>query len=246
MGAATKELLERRGDRVIGVDRHDADVVADLGTRAGRQALVDGVAARTEVVDGVIAVAGISGGGGHDTGDIVRVNYFGARATLEGLLPLLTRSAAPRAVSVASLSAVLGHLDTSWDERVVAACLGGDEESAVAAAGESGPATYAAAKRALILWTRHAAPAAEWAGAGILLNVIAPGLVLTPMNRYLFATPERAAKTAEQRPQPLGWGRPEQIAPLLAFLAGAENQFVTGQLVCADGGYEALVRPDTI
>ena len=43
IGKATKELLEQRGERVIGVDIHDAEVVADLSTAEGRSALVDAV-----------------------------------------------------------------------------------------------------------------------------------------------------------------------------------------------------------
>jgi NAD(P)-dependent dehydrogenase (short-subunit alcohol dehydrogenase family) len=43
IGRATKELLESRGQRVIGVDVHDADVKADLSTADGRESLVYGV-----------------------------------------------------------------------------------------------------------------------------------------------------------------------------------------------------------
>ena len=48
MGAATKARLEAAGDKVIGIDIKDADVVADLGTPEGRQAAIDGVAAITD------------------------------------------------------------------------------------------------------------------------------------------------------------------------------------------------------
>jgi NAD(P)-dependent dehydrogenase (short-subunit alcohol dehydrogenase family) len=246
MGAATKTLLESQGCAVIGVDRHDADVVADLSTAEGRQKMVAHVEDTTPVLDGVLACAGISGGGGNELDQIVRVNYFSTVGTLEGLHPLLTRSTAPRAVTVASLSGVLGHLETTWREELVEACLAGDEEAAVALRGCSGPAAYASVKRALIRWTRRMASTPSWAGSRILLNVVAPGLIRTPINDYLFATPERAAETARLRPQPLGWGRPEHVASLLAWLGGPSNEFVTGQLVCIDGGYEALVRPDVV
>jgi NAD(P)-dependent dehydrogenase (short-subunit alcohol dehydrogenase family) len=246
MGAATKALLESQGFTVIGVDRHDADVVADLSTAEGRQKMVAHVEDTTPVLDGVLACAGVSGGGGNELDQIVRVNYFGMMGTLEGLRPSLARSPAPRAVAVASLSGVLRVLETTWSEKLVEACLAGDEEAAVALRGCSGPVAYASAKRALIRWLRRMASTPSWAGSGILLNVVAPGLIRTPMNDYMFATPERAAETARLLPQPLGWGRPEDVASLLAWLGGPSNQFVTGQLVCIDGGYEALARPDVI
>ena len=46
IGLATATLLRARGDVVIGVDRHHAEVVADLSTAAGRQAMVAGVTAQ--------------------------------------------------------------------------------------------------------------------------------------------------------------------------------------------------------
>jgi NAD(P)-dependent dehydrogenase (short-subunit alcohol dehydrogenase family) len=246
MGAATTSLLQRSGATVIGVDLHDADVVADLATPAGRQAMLDGVSnAAGDRVDGVIACAGVAGGGGSDTERIVRVNYFGALATLSGLRRQLAASDSPRAAAVASDSGVLGHLKTSWDDTLVAACLAGDEAAAVGLAGTDGPRAYASAKRALMTWARRVCTSPEWAGSGILLNTIAPGVILTPMNRYLFATPERTAEIERLRPRPLGrWGEPDDVASLLAWLTSQENRFVTGQVICIDGGYEALVRPD--
>src|SRR5690606_5228039 len=62
MGAATKARLEAAGDRVIGVDVKDADVVADLGTAGGRQAAVDAVAERSGgAIDGLVTWAGLAG-----------------------------------------------------------------------------------------------------------------------------------------------------------------------------------------
>jgi NAD(P)-dependent dehydrogenase (short-subunit alcohol dehydrogenase family) len=244
MGAAARTLLEAEGARVVGVDRHDAEVVADLATAAGREAMVEAVrAAAGDSLDGVIACAGVGGGGGSDVATIISVNYFGAVATLEGLRSLLARSAAPRAVCVSSNSGVLGHLDTTWDEALVEACLAGDEAAAVAHGAGSGQAAYAAAKRALIRWARRSATREPWAGAGITLNVVAPGVVRTPINDYLFDTPEKEADLRRLRPQPLGWGRPEHVASLLVWLAGEGNAFVTGQRISADLGRRRLRSP---
>src|SRR5687768_12498991 len=93
IGRATRELLENRGERVIGVDLHDADVTVDLTTIDGRAAMVDGVRRLTGgAVDAVYAVAGLA----QPVPATVAVNFFGAVATLEGLRPFLVASAAPR------------------------------------------------------------------------------------------------------------------------------------------------------
>ena len=83
IGAATRALLESEGHRVIGVDIREADVVADLATDEGRSALARRVGDVSDGrIDAVIAAAGIGGGEGEPE-RIIRVNYFGARATLE-------------------------------------------------------------------------------------------------------------------------------------------------------------------
>ncbi|MEV6909242.1 SDR family oxidoreductase [Amycolatopsis sp. NPDC051071] len=173
IGAATAALLRERGAMVIGCDLSDADIQADLSTSEGRQALVDQVAERGPI-DAVLAIAG-----GAKTG-LLQTNYFGTVATLEGLRPLLTQSEAPRAVVVSSTSSL-----APADERVVQAFLDGDEAAAVAyidaepsIGGAAG--AYGIAKRALNRWVRRAAATPEWAGAGIALNAVAPGVVDTP------------------------------------------------------------------
>lgn len=93
IGRATLRLLEQRGDRVIGVDTHDAELEADLRTPEGRATMIDQVRYRRSMIDGVVANAGVA----HQSPDDVAVNFFGAVATLERLLPLLARSRAPRA-----------------------------------------------------------------------------------------------------------------------------------------------------
>ena len=91
IGKATAALLAETGVRVIGVDLRDADVIVDLGTAAGRQALVGGVRAIAgETIDAVFACAGRTGA----EPLTVSVNYFGVLATLEGLRPFLARAVA--------------------------------------------------------------------------------------------------------------------------------------------------------
>ncbi|MEQ8717779.1 MAG: SDR family oxidoreductase [Acidimicrobiales bacterium] len=244
IGEATAAILADQGHRVIGVDRHGADVVADLSTPDGRAAMVAGVEAASHgVVDAVIVSAGLSGGQ-DDPALIIRVNFFGALASLRGLRHLLAASPAPRAVVVASVAV----LQSNVEDPVMLACLDEDEEAAVAmvAHDERGSRAYAATKRAIARWVRRAAPTAEWAGAGIALNAVGPGLIETPMTDYLLKT-DRRKETIETYPMPLAdYGQADDIAWPLAWLTSAENGFITGQVLFADGGYDALTRGEDV
>lgn len=239
IGAATAALLRERGAKVIGCDLSDADIQADLSTPDGRQALVDQVTERGPI-DAVLAIAG-----GDKTG-LLETNYFGTVATLEGLRPLLTQSEAPRAVAVSSTSSL-----APADERVVQACLDGDEAAAVAYVDaepsiDGATGAYGIAKRALNRWVRRVAPTPEWAGAGIALNVVAPGVVDTPAASWIFASEDVRTAVETAAPQPFGGfpGRPEWVGELICWLADADNRFVTGQVIFADGGAETALIGD--
>jgi NAD(P)-dependent dehydrogenase (short-subunit alcohol dehydrogenase family) len=253
IGRAAVELIERRGDMAIGVDRADADVVADLGTVAGRAAMVAAVERRSDGrLDGVIACAGLGGEERARTREeaiawaqaVVRVNYFGAVATLDGLRPSIERNGGGGAAVVTSLVAPV-----EADEPLIAACLAGDEEHALELAAEpaylENKRAYAMTKRALARWVRRAAPSPDWAAAGISLNAVGPAVIDTRMGHYLVDTEEKRRHVTDGRPMPLrGFGQPEHVASLLAWLTSADNGFVTGQVVFADGGYDAVTRGD--
>ncbi|MGR6915851.1 SDR family oxidoreductase [[Actinomadura] parvosata] len=239
IGAATAGHLERSGARVIRCDVRDADVLADLTTQDGRDALVAGVtAASGGRIDGLVAVAGIA----LPSELTVRLNFFGTIATLEGLRPLLAASPRPRAVAVSSLSAIVAA-----DEGLVRSCLTMDEDAAAAAAralveSGQGRAVYPSSKLALDRWLRRAA--LTWAQDGIPLNAVAPGVVDTESARTTFLDdPRTRALVAAAMPQPLGFPGPvEAIASLLAWTVSAGNAFMTGQILYADGGAEATLR----
>lgn len=90
IGRGTFEFLEREGHRLIGFDRHDAEVIADLATWIGRSALPGAVRrAAGDAVGAVIACVRI--GTTEPPRLIVRVDYFGAVATLDGLRLLRAR-----------------------------------------------------------------------------------------------------------------------------------------------------------
>ncbi|MFF0473899.1 SDR family oxidoreductase [Streptomyces sp. NPDC004284] len=242
IGRATAALLRERGHTVVGADLAEGDIHADLSTPEGRAALVARAGELTGGrLDAVVSCAGVA----HFDPLTVRVNHFGAVATLDGLRPLLAAGTDPRAVVVGSVDSV--H---PTDPAIVDAALAGDEDTAVAASraavdrGE-GHLVYSSSKASISRWVRRAAPTGAWAGAGIPLNAVAPGVVVTPLTRPLLDDPEMRGLVEKSVPMPLhGHARPEQIAPLIAWLASPENALVTGQVVFADGGADAVLRGD--
>jgi len=221
---------------VIGADLAGVEISADLGTEAGRTRLRDeAIRLSGGRIDELHVCAGVIDRGA----DTLSVNYFGAVATLVSLHPLLRQGEAPRAVAIGSVAAY-----NPPDEAVVALLLEGDEAGARAAAeGKDALTLYSATKIAISRWCRATAVAPEWAGAGILLNVIGPGLVETGLNRETFTDPDRRRRVAEMMPCPLGrHAQPKEIATLAAYLGSPENSFVTGQVIYCDGGQEAFQR----
>jgi len=244
IGLATADLLRARGERVIGADLHDADIQVDLSTADGRAELIAKASTLSGgTLDGVAAVAGIAA----PIAATAAVNFFGAVGTLLGARSLLTQSAAPRAVVVSSISSL-----QPADDTLVELMLAGDEPGAVAraevlAAGADAQQIYASSKQAVSRWLRRTAATDEWAGAGIALNAVGPGVVITPMTRDLMATREATAALLELVPMPLnGPVQPEEVADLLCWLLSEGNAHVTGQTIFIDGGYDALTRSDTV
>ena len=243
IGLATAEILRDRGDRVIGVDLHDADVTVDLTSAQGRTSMVAQVSALSGgTIDAVVANAGLA----LPVPATVAVNYFGALATLEGLRPLLLGSDAPRAALTSSMASLMPH-----DDVLVDAALTGDEHKSMVRAQEladagRGDLIYASSKVALSRWMRRAATSPAWAAAGIPLNGIGPGIVETPMTADLLATDEQRAAMAEMVPMPLhGYMQAEVPARLLVWLVSEENTHLCGQLVFVDGGSDAVIRGDS-
>ena len=248
IGKATAERLRADGQKVIGVDLRDTDVTADLSTDQGRASLVEQVSAQSNGhVDAVIAVAGLVA----PNPVTVSVNYFGAKAAVEGLRHLLARSEAPRAVVVSSIAAIQ-ETDDALFERLMA----GDEFGARREAerigttlnASGGSPIYTTSKYAIARWVRAQASTAEWAGAGIALNAVAPGVIATPMTAPVLATAEGRAVLDAGAPSPLNGpaAPPEAPAALLAWLASAENTHVTGQVIFIDGGADSIHRPESI
>jgi NAD(P)-dependent dehydrogenase (short-subunit alcohol dehydrogenase family) len=240
IGGAIRARVEAEGHRVVGVDVRDAEVIADLSDAAGRAVAVDGVTrAAGDRLDGLVVAAGIGGSAGASSSLVARINYFGAVALLDGLRPLLARGDKPAAVAIGSNSSTAL---TSDAPTLVDLLLAGDEDGAADAADAmDGELVYALAKLALARAIRRRVPA--WGEAGIRLNAVAPGPVLTDLTRQALAHPVTGPLIREY-PIPLGrWGEPEEIAEAVWFLLGLAT-WVHGAVLFVDGGTDALLNPD--
>ena len=243
MGAATRTCLEADGQRVIGVDLRDADVVADLGSPDGRRAALDAVAEQSEgAIDGLVTWAGLAGLTDRPGSLLASVNYFGAMTLLEGLRPLLARGDRPAAIAISSNSTMI---QPGIPMDVVELCLAGDEPGARKAADAAGSlATYPATKTAIAWWVRRNAPGPDWAGAGITLNAVAPGAVETPLLQASREDPT-IGPLVDALPIPVGRkGTPDELAAFVAFLLGPDARFFCGSVLFVDGGTDAQLRAD--
>ncbi len=97
--------------------------------------------------------------------------------------------------------------------------------------GNAGQANYAASKAGLIGLTKSVAR--ELASRGVCVNAVAPGFIGTEMTE---AMPEQIREKVVGQ-VPLGrMGSPADVAGAVLFLAGAQSDYITGQVLCVDGG----------
>jgi NAD(P)-dependent dehydrogenase (short-subunit alcohol dehydrogenase family) len=234
IGRATTALVVREGGRVVAVDR-DAAALADLAKELGAaqcrtaagdvldealaRGTVDDTVAAWGRLDVLVTAAGISlGKPALETSldhwnTVIGVNVTGTFLWIRECLRPMTRQGSGAIVTLASQ---------------------------LARAGGRGNAAYVASKGAVAALTRSVA--LDYADHGIRCNSVLPGATETPMLNRSFGRqpdPGAARERSRQRHAMGRFGRPEEIAAAIVYLASDEASFVTGIELPVDGGWLA-------
>jgi NAD(P)-dependent dehydrogenase (short-subunit alcohol dehydrogenase family) len=195
-------------------------VTADIAQAAAARAAVEQALAACGRLDVLFNAVGASGRR-HGDGPVDACTEQGWDWTLATNLTslfLICKYSLPALLeargSIVNVSSVLGM-------------VGGDEDFATHA--------YAASKGGIIALSR--AMASYYAPRGVRVNVIAPGLIATPMSARAQADPHILARLPQLQPLTGAMGAPEDVAAAAAYLASDDARFVTGAVLTVDGGW---------
>jgi 2-dehydro-3-deoxy-D-gluconate 5-dehydrogenase len=212
-GLGSQPMPETRQD-VMSLGRRFAEVVVDLKEPRDYDALVAGVEAELGVVDvlvnnaGIIRRANLLEFSEADWDEVMAVNLKAVFLLSQAVARrMVANQVAGRIINIASVLSFQGGI------RVPA---------------------YTAAKHGLAGLTR--ALANDLAPHGITVNAIAPGYMETDNTTALRNDVSRARQILDRIPAGR-WGRPDDLAPAVLFLASSSSGYVTGTIVPVDGGW---------
>ena len=207
--------LEETARQIVALGRRAVVVATDVSVYAEVQALVERAIAELGGLDivvnnsGIARVTSLAEMPPEEFERTLRVNLVGV---FNGCRAAAAHLIAQRSGKIINVASVLGQV------------------------GLAGYTAYAASKAGIMGFTR--ALAAEWARHGIQVNALAPGWFVTDMNAQAFADPKIRERLLRDVPA-RRTGRPEEIGPLLVYLASSASDFMTGQTVFLDGGHSA-------
>ncbi|MCP4623458.1 MAG: SDR family oxidoreductase [bacterium] len=235
IGAETVKTLKEQGAIVIGIDINspqdvDQYIKADLADP-------DSIGAAAEKlptgIDALCNIAGLPPSSGRVP--VLKVNFLGLRHFTELVVDKLNENA-----SIVNLASLAG---AGWPES--GAQLKDflklrdfdDVEAFCNAHGMDGERAYPLSKEAVIVWTMI--NRWTWRDRGIRMNCISPGPVETPiLPDFLEANKERLEKEKDLMGR---FGRPEDIAPVVAFLCSDASAWIRGVNIPCDDGMNAHV-----
>jgi NAD(P)-dependent dehydrogenase (short-subunit alcohol dehydrogenase family) len=237
IGLACVARFAEEGARVVGLDLNapvaDLDLpdgapavtfaAGDVRDEAAVAAVVDATVAENGRIDAIVTAAGIAGGGpAHlvERDDWQRVLDVNLTGTF-----LCAKHAIARMLEQDVVDGERGSV-------VTIASVEGLE-------GTAGGSSYNASKGAVVIFTKNLA--IDYGPAGIRANAICPGFIETPMLDGVLNNPALSAVREEIRHEHKlrRFGRPDEIAAVAAFLAGADASFISGQAIAVDGGFTA-------
>ena len=219
IGLVIAERFRAESARVVGLDLEGADLTCDVTDSAAVDDAVARVVERFGRIDVLVNNAGILVEGlVADLGDeawdrCFAVNVGGTFKTCRAVIPTMKAQGSGRILNAASFAAIVPSV---------------------------GSAAYAAAKSAVVQFSRTLA--GELGPWNITVNAYAPGMIPTAMNGFDDLDPaaqDRLLDTLTLR----RWGRPEDVADLLCFLASDAAGYITGTLVDVSGGKLATQLP---
>jgi meso-butanediol dehydrogenase / (S,S)-butanediol dehydrogenase / diacetyl reductase len=239
IGRATAMLFAREGAKLVLADVQESGLNETLAgvQEAGGEAVVKPVDVSVEQeVKGLIALglntygridilinnAGITGRmagleeqDGEDWKKVLEVNLLGAVFAIKHVARHMREGRSGAIVNTASVAGIRSG---------------------------AGGNAYSASKAALINLTQTAA--CDLGGDNVRVNAVCPGLIETGMTRPVFDYARASGKEAKlgSRCELRRYGRPEEIAAAILFLASDEASFVTGQALAVDGGNTASLN----
>jgi NAD(P)-dependent dehydrogenase (short-subunit alcohol dehydrogenase family) len=230
IGRQTAIELRGRGARVIGVDVAEASEVdeflpCDLADPAEIEGLVDVLPGGAH---GLCNVAGVAPS--RPAEEVLRVNFLGLRH--------LTRSLSPSMADGASIVNLASMAGNRWRDNIdqVQELIATDWESVgdfvLRHRLDESSRSYFLSKEAVIVWTMH--NRWTWRDRNIRMNCVSPGPVETPvLPDFLDTLGERAQESVRNMDR---FGRPTDVAPVLAFLLSDEAAWFRGANLTPDGG----------